>query len=45
MRSHAASAQLIVAIAQSTTCVNNAASYATFDYRWAIAIVRRRRLE
>ncbi|WP_414542404.1 tetratricopeptide repeat protein [Nostoc sp. CCY0012] len=31
------------AIAQSTTCVNNASSYTTFDYRWAI--LARRRLE
>ncbi|MGF1936019.1 MAG: hypothetical protein RM347_016810 [Nostoc sp. ChiQUE02] len=31
------------AIAQSTTCVSNAASYTRFDYRWAI--VARRRLE
>lgn len=31
------------AIAQSTTCVNHAASYTTFDYRWAI--MARRRLE
>ncbi|MBD2358365.1 hypothetical protein H6G41_27775 [Tolypothrix sp. FACHB-123] len=31
------------AIAQSTTCVNHAASYTTFDYRWVI--LARRRLE
>ncbi|RCJ19771.1 hypothetical protein A6S26_03260 [Nostoc sp. ATCC 43529] len=31
------------AIAQSTTCVNNASSYTTFDYRWVI--LARRRLE